>query len=375
MTDTTVHHYSNGFAGVTQLTGQAGKLISVLDDCLVNGFGTVTLNSLVVSSNVATGTVSAGHGFLMIGGVSGTVIQIAGATPSSLNGVWRLASVPGTTTFTFATSGISDQTATGTITAKVAPAGFEKTYSGTNKAAYRSLAVGATGFYLRVEDTSEYASVRMYETMTDVDTGTNSSTLRYVQKSNTNDSTTRAFRIFCDDRAFYLLIDRASSAYYSAGMFFGDIISSLATDGFECGLIAGISTGDPHFYMFSLGSSGGELIRRADKTVGATALYRYSHQLTTTYVSTPASPFNVSYPSPTIGGLNAWPIEAWESSASGAGIRGLMPGVYNPLHTGSSLTDGAVISNVVGVNNANVRISINYDPAYKLAFCLDQPWR
>lgn len=138
MLDASVRYYDSTMAGAPALSGTPGALISVLDACLKDGFGTVTLNSLVVAGNVATGTVNAGHGFTMVGGAVGPVITIAGATPAGLNGTWRIASVPNSTTFTFATSGIADQTATGTITAKRAPLGFSKVFSGTNKAVYRA---------------------------------------------------------------------------------------------------------------------------------------------------------------------------------------------------------------------------------------------
>ena len=114
MPDTTVRYYDVTMSGAPALSGTAGALIGVLDACLVDGFGSVTLDSAAVASNVATRSISTGHGFAMIGD-TGSVIRIAGATPSGLNGDWRVASVPGSTTFTFVTSGISDQTASGTI--------------------------------------------------------------------------------------------------------------------------------------------------------------------------------------------------------------------------------------------------------------------
>ena len=118
--DTTVRHYMSTMYGANTLSGQVGSLIALLDSC-ITGFGSVTLTSpkLVVASNVATATVSGGHHFVMQG-ATGPVITIAGASPSSLNGDWRIASVPNSTTFTFNTVGIADQTATGTITAQIA---------------------------------------------------------------------------------------------------------------------------------------------------------------------------------------------------------------------------------------------------------------
>lgn len=173
MSDTSVKYFDSTMVGAPTLSYNAGYLVNTLDACLVTGFGSVTLNALVISNNVATATVSAGHNFAMLGTNSpiGPVIQIDGATPNSLNEHWRLASVPNSTTFTFSTSGISDQTATGTITAKRAAAGWSKAFSGTNKAAYQQ--GGTAGRYLRVPHTADADTVTVtsYPTMSDVDTG------------------------------------------------------------------------------------------------------------------------------------------------------------------------------------------------------------
>ena len=48
--------FQNSMAGAPVLTGQAGALIAVLNACLVDGFNLLTLDSLVVAGNVATGT-------------------------------------------------------------------------------------------------------------------------------------------------------------------------------------------------------------------------------------------------------------------------------------------------------------------------------
>lgn len=124
MTDTSVRYYDSTMTGAPNtVNNTAGGLLSVLNACLDTGFNSVTLTSLAVSSNVATAT-KANHGFAAL--TDGTirvypVIRISGATPAELNGDWRLASIPDADTFTFATTGISDQTASGTITAKRAP--------------------------------------------------------------------------------------------------------------------------------------------------------------------------------------------------------------------------------------------------------------
>lgn len=92
MPDTSVKVFSSTDTSAPTLANTVGSLITVLDACLVNGYGSVTLSSLVVSSNVATATVAAGHGFTMIGD-TGHVIKIEGAAPSGLNGEKELQSL------------------------------------------------------------------------------------------------------------------------------------------------------------------------------------------------------------------------------------------------------------------------------------------
>ena len=71
--------------------------------------------------------------------VVGSVILVAGATPTSLNGEQRVTAITANSV-SFATTE-ANATATGTITLKVAPAGWSKLYSGTNLAAYKITSV------------------------------------------------------------------------------------------------------------------------------------------------------------------------------------------------------------------------------------------
>ena len=197
----------------------------------MNGYGSVTLDSLVVASNVATCTKSTGHGFTAIGS-TGPVIRVSGSTPAGLNADWRI-TVVSSTVFTFVTTGISDQTATGTIAAKRAPAGFSKAFSATNKAAYRSDDVTGTRLYCRIDDTgTTNARVRGYEAMSDVDTGTGLfptdaqiSGGGYVPKSSSASAV--AWTLVSDGRMIYLLTQYSNGSYWEGGFVFGDINLSL----------------------------------------------------------------------------------------------------------------------------------------------------
>ena len=120
-----------------------------------------------MSGGIATVGVPSGQTF-----EQHAVVLLSGATPSALNGEHRVLT-SSSTQITFATTA-ADGAASGTIEIRYAPVGqWEKVYTGTNKAVYRSLDVTGPRHYLRVDDTgATVARVRGYESMTDVDTGT-----------------------------------------------------------------------------------------------------------------------------------------------------------------------------------------------------------
>lgn len=339
MPDTTVVYFDSTMTGAPALSGTAGALIGILDACLQDGFGGVTLDSLVVASNVATATYSSGHGFTMQG-AAGPVILIAGATPAGLNGKWRV-TVTSTTEFTFTTSGISNQTATGTITAKRAPAGFTKVYSGTNKAAYRSDDVTGTRLYLQINDsTTTYATSSGYESMNDVDTGTGDfGSPTYWRKSNVEDSSTRPWALFGDSRAFYLF-----PYWYSAntnvteGFFFGDVCSyRLAGDPYGCALIGsdinnsaypgGNSSNQNEFKLLQASDIVGHKIARNYTQLSANEGFGKIGHVLNSYLMGGMSGF--SYPDLMNNSLIVAPVSICENSTI---IRGKLPGLYAPMH-------------------------------------------
>lgn len=243
---TTVKHFHSAMTGAPTLSGTAGSLIAVLDACLVDGFNLKTAASVVVASGIATVTISLGVGAFEVD----TIVLLAGATPSGLNGEKRVLSVTANT-FTFDATGISDQTATGTITAKLAPAGWAKAFSGTNLAAYRSSDVTGTRLYLRVDDTgTTNARVVGYEAMTDVNTGTmpfptavQQSGGYYWPKASAANGTARGWTVICDGRTFWVHLHTATSNLGNAGWTggFGDFSSYKSGDAYSC-MLLGVTT-------------------------------------------------------------------------------------------------------------------------------------
>lgn len=326
--------FSSAMNGAPSLTGAiGGGIIAVLDAFLVNGFGSVTLNSLVVSSGVATATVNTGHGFLDY-----QVVLIAGATPSGLNGDKRINYIS-STQFSFDATGIADGAATGTITAKTSPLGWTKEFSGTNKAVYAKQS-GGTPHVLRVDDTAaNYAALNMYETMSGIDTGVNplpSSGSLWLYKS-TDTSTAREWRTYGDAFAFYLAAKTTGSNYYGR-MFFGDILSEVTGDNYHCALIATTENkAESYLNNISKNTAGHYIARAWDQITPGPAIGKTAGYLAASFTGGWAGGGPFQWPNLSNKRMTLEPIRVWEPTTS----RGEMPGLYN--HANSSALQFAVI--------------------------------
>ena len=362
-----VKWFTSAMAGAPTLSGEVGKLIAVLDACLINGFGSVTLTSLIVSGGVATATKN-GHGFL-----DHAVVRIAGATTSGLNGDKRIAWL-NANAFTFDATGISDQTATGTITAKMAPADWIKPYSGTNKAAYARTDVLATAMLLRVDDSpTTYANIKAYETMSDVDTGTNAypSIAIYQCKSSAASSTVRDWVVACDPKMLYFFARTGGNQWWDA-LIFGDINSYKSGDAHHCLIYANQQSG-----------YGYDLFYKTNDTVTSRWIARAYAQTGTNVgctLRTQGSPSATNglgitgnpYPNEVDNSFHAWPIEVWEGSTR---ARGLMPGMYNPIHSAAVLTQGMVIDSVPQLDGHRLFVQMLYNSAACCAIDITGSWR
>lgn len=217
--------FSSSMAGAPVCKGTLSALIDLLTACLMDGFNAGNLTSLVVASNVATATRTA-HGFLQY-----QVVNISGATPAELNGDFRILTVTANT-FTFATVNVSDQTATGTISAKTPAASsyWGKPFTGTNLATFRSTDPAGTQRYLRIDDTvALYSALSVYEDMSAISTGTNTWGNGNIKKSNTADATARPWIVVADSRTVYIFIAWTSTSSYEL-FSFGDFESFAPGD-------------------------------------------------------------------------------------------------------------------------------------------------
>ena len=357
--DATVRFLSSADAGAySDLGYSAGKMIGLLDEVLVNGGPVKSVTSLVVASNIVTVTIAAGHDITMYGTGSdafGPVVRVAGASPAGLNGDWRLASVPDNTTMTFEVSGISDQTATGTITLRRAPLGWTKPYTGTNLAAYQM--GGGNQRYLRVDDTGNYdAKLRGYEAMTGVSTGTGefpTTALRSVGYYCTKRSGTTGaspWFIVGTDKLFYIGIGAHSSQNAYEISVFGDLYDVAAGDAWATVLGASLSQYSSYAYSnhpwYQITSTNYLVICRPYTGVGG------SHELQqASFNGCPAVGFsgNISlmdYPDPASNRLLlSGPSFAYAYGSTGH-LRGIFPGavwVSNVVGDGELTTAPALL--------------------------------
>lgn len=358
--DTSVKFYRSDFPGAPSLSGSAGAFIGLADACLVNGFGLRTATSLVVSGGVATVTLptDANNGNLL-----DSVILVAGVTGTltALNGEQRVTEA-GTTTLKFATAA-ADGTAAGTITVKTAAAGWEKVYSGTNKAAYRSLDVTGTRVFLRVDD-SGTTSCRVvgYENMTDVDTGTGAfptsadmSGGGYWLKSNTENATANRWDLFADRRAFIFSPQASSGASAStsgqSALFFGDFTPFKSVDPYAAGITYGntLSTSNSRLGSLYDLSAGSNNLRLARSYTGLGSsiqgfLWPESGAVSETS-STSGENYLGAYPSPTDGVLRLSRLTVTQGAAynnAATVLRGIIPGyLWVPMsNVGSTFQRG-----------------------------------
>jgi hypothetical protein len=239
---TDVKFFAANMAGAPQVSGAPGSLLAVLDACLVTGFGLVSVTSVTVAAGVATVVRSSGNF------VVNQVVLIEGATPAALNGEKRVIALPGASTFTFDATGTADGAATGTITAKVAPLGWVKAFSGTNKAAYKVDAAAhpeTTACLVRFEDTGTYnCKISGYESMTDIDTGSapfpsavqQAAGLWVFRSDSTVTTSYRHWYVVGDSRFVYVGVHAyqdSLTSYGNAWFGFGEFPSKKAADPFR----------------------------------------------------------------------------------------------------------------------------------------------
>jgi len=248
---------------------------------------------------------------------------------------------------------------------------WEIVFTATNKRVYRPRA-GAR-MYLRVDDSgaeARWAGVRLFQTMSNIDTGTNQTptsgqhTRFNIAKSSDANSTAVKWVAEGDDRGLFLFIRGFSTAFQRwSGFVFCDPVQNDALENF--GTMIGASTGtsaaswgsDAHpfssniqaldtnnnMYMPTDSQNNGE-----SRPVGA-MLYRYGTAFSQSFGG---SSDGLRYPEPTSSGLVAYQppwISELETGGAGYSLRGNLPCVWaicadedtQPIATGTDAVEFA----------------------------------
>ncbi len=355
---TSVKYTHSELPGAPVVSGTSGSRIAMLDAALCTGWGLITAQSAVVAGGVCTLSFATGHVF-----EPGLVALVAGAGASDVNGEQRISAIS-TNTVSFPVTGVADGPVSGTISIKIAPAGWEKIYSGTNKAAYRSLSPDTSGAVLRVDDSAAgYARIRVFSSMSDVDTGLDPTPTDaqifgglYMPGSATANATPRRWIVVASDRFVHVMI--ASSSSYPddyASVCAGDFPSLKAGDAYNvmiCGDVSDTSSsgspGTNNALHASSGSTGAFIMRPYTQIGSAIPAYLYKPGFT--YAAPSGTANHPIGPNPINNGIELSPTLFLEGNTASGNRRGEVPGLYGiPHYLGASYDSKARIVADVGL--------------------------
>lgn len=348
-----IFNFDHTMPGALQLTGVAGSLRNILKTYLVDGAGAGPVATLTVAGGVATAGYASGHPFK-----PGVIGQLAGSTPAALNGLKPILTTT-TNTVTFAAPGVADGPATGSITSKLAPAGWQELFAGTlaNVIALKPSVVEATGCVLRVDDTgTTNARVVAYESMSDISTGVGACPLPaqvsgglWLPKSGTANATVRPWFIVADERGVHIAFapqggDRFTLLYLgdADSLKSGDVYAHLVT-GNESDQTAATTAPVGCCGYSSRNARGGAYLSRAHTAIGQSiAAQRIGAHHNGTAAEAYAGSVGYSWGTYPNGPNNGLMTASLELVA--LGIRGTLPGLLHPVQEcGNAFATGAIV--------------------------------
>ncbi|GAB2703985.1 hypothetical protein [Comamonas sediminis] len=338
--DTSVKFAHSSMPGAPVINGQAGSRLSALKAFLVTGFGVKAVD--------AGGTISAGKCRLPFGsGASAaapnSVVLVSGATPAAINGEQKVTAV-GAAWVEFATALPDGLVTGGGISFKIAPLGWEEVYSKTNVSVFRPTDPRGTRPYLRVDDSNAlYAIVQMFETMSDVDTGTNGTPARFWFGRSSASATGVVWTMAGDSRAVIYAPHPFTAgpgvwAQYAAQMnFFGDLLNFRSGDAY-CAVISGATdtaVSDVSGDVSQTGANGVHVMRIAAGIGTQASASLQSWALGTS--GAPSGNHMGSAPARADASLRFAPILVSDGGAFVVnGPRGAFPGIFHCPQTGVS---------------------------------------
>lgn len=251
------HHLQSGSPTLTGTAGSAGALLKAV---LVDGFGSIDVASIVVSSGVATVTTGVNNN-LLDEKISGylPVLVITGTGDTSVDGRRRVKTIFSTSIFEFECPGAADGSYTNGLSFKRAPLGWTTVYDVAGKTVFRNNATTGSGLYLECLDdnsgtyaTAQKARLGAFTQFTsDPYTLTNQvgeTARNWIYKSGSANTTQRPWVIVGDDRTFYFL-NNPGQVNYTGSWFplaFGDIATmGVSKNPFVIGYT--YSNNDPYY--------------------------------------------------------------------------------------------------------------------------------
>jgi hypothetical protein len=248
-------------------------------------------------------------------------------------------------------------------------AGWTKDYTGTNKATFRNGAGATSRKYYRVQDdgpgagTTKEARIRGFDTMSDVDTGTNEFPTAaqqanaggslVVRKSAAATSTTRTWMIAADDKTAILFIQSGDTAGRWFVTYFGETFSYKSADA-QCAALIGRTTENVttlyevicwHIASTTAGLStvaAGHFMAGSVSGVGSVTCGKWSHPGAIVLASGSDVAGQLAYPNPADSGLILTPLFLYTTGT--ITLRGKLRGLFLPLHGSSNWTDGDTFS-------------------------------
>jgi hypothetical protein len=342
------YYTHSGMVGAPQFSTAARSTPDVLAAVLVDGFNVQAPTGGTASGGVLTLNFGSSHGYEEL-----CHITLSGASVAEANGVWRVTSVPASDQLTVAIPGLADGAVGGTMSTKVAPAGWTEPFTAdTTTRVFQQ--GGGNQRYLRMRRAaSALTSARGFEAMTGLDTGTELfPTLAQVAGEgvslfgSSSVTATHSWWALASGAGVYFQL--FNSANNPVGMmYFGEPAEP-------------VKASDSYSTILLNSPTGGWMARSHDAVAGALTL------------AASTSTLSLAIPSPIANGLRflaGVPVVAPNSSGV---CRGLLPGAFLVFPPIAAASAGTLITSAVGISG-RVR-SLHGSSSGVHAVAVDEDW-
>lgn len=340
----TVKHFEDTDAGAPTLDRtQPGSLITVLKQCLIDGYNLQPFDSLEMSGDYGKANFPGNHGFRVH-----QIVEIGGAVASQWNGNHRVTAV-GTQWIEFEVEGQPAPESGAGLEIKAAPAGgWEMPFISVegDRAAFRSTDPESTQTFWYLDDrrsadiedsphTTTYVDwrfMRGVEDMIDIDTRTNDFGDGYVFVGTSSRGNIIPYDIIADSRMVYLITHPINSAGEHRSVHaFGDFVPSKPGDPYAAMLVLGrystnsTASGTNGTRWGYLASSANKRLRRSWNGASVDPSFSVHGHQASNHIGQ-----GYSFPNPTDLALMVYrPLLV----SQGGAMRGIVPGVAQPLNT------------------------------------------